>query len=392
MGPRTVYLVARREVVTRLRSRAFRIGSGLLVAGIVVGALAAQFLAGPSKPVRVGFVGPAQALATPFEAAAAGLQANVTISDVADQSQGESDISANRLDVLVTGQPTAPTALVKTDLDPTIEAALNTAVRQAALGQIVTSAGLDPATVAAQIAAAKTTVRSIEPWNPGRTQSVLFGLFVAYFLMYAIVGYGSQVASGVVQEKSTRIVEIILATVRPGQLLAGKVLGIGLVGLLQVGLVGLTGMAMIQVTHVVTVPGANAGDIVLDVVWFLLGYYLYATIFAALGSLVSRQEDVQTVLFLPIALVVASLLLSYSVVANPTSVLNVVLSLLPPFAPILMPARQATSDVAVWQVLLAIVLTLGTAIALTLAAGRIYAYSVLRMGARVRLVDALRGR
>ncbi len=302
-------------------------------------------------------------------------------------------MSAGRLDVLVSGPATAPTALVKTVLDPTIEAALAITVRQAILADVVARSGLDPAAVAAELAAGQVDVQSQKPPSPARNQGeTILALVVAYFLMYALATYGAFVASGVVEEKSTRIVEIILSTVRPTQLLAGKLLGIGTVGLLQVGLVGATGLVMVQVTHVVTVPAASPGVIALDVVWFLLGFSFYATLFAIGGALVSRQEDVQSVSVVPIVFLIAALLLSYAVVANPTSPLNIALSFLPPFAPVLMPVRLATSDVALWQILLAAGLALVTTIGLTALAGRIYSNAVLHSGGRVALRDALRGR
>jgi len=391
-GHSAVFLVARREVVTRIRSRAFRIGTVLLVALVVVGVAVASVLAHQDKPVRIAFAGPAQALASSVEATAAALGAKVTVSEITDQAQAESDIRTGRLDVLVSGSATSPTALVETQLDPTIEAALDTAVRQAVLAATVSQAGLDPATVTAEVTAGKARVQILKPPNPDQNQSIVLGVVVAYFLMYTIAAYGGFVASGVVEEKSTRIVEIILSTIRPRQLLAGKVLGIGLVGLLQVTVVGATALLMIHLTRTFSIPAASPGAIAFDVAWYLLGYYFYATLFATGGALVSRQEDVQTVVFFPVVFLIAALLLAFSVVANPTRFSTIALSLLPPFAPILIPVRTAVSDVVAWQILLAIGLLLVSAIGLTALAGRIYANSVLRIGRRVALRDALRAK
>jgi ABC-2 type transport system permease protein len=188
------------------------------------------------------------------------------------------------------------------------------------------------------------------------------------------------------------MVEIILATIRPSALLTGKLVGIGLVGILQLAIVGVAAFALVAVTHVVTIPALGAVTLFGDLVWFVLGFFMYATAFAAAASLVSRQEEVASATTPISVFLVLSFLLVYVVVPDPSSRLATVLSLLPPFAPVLMPVRMATGDAAAWQVALAMLLTLATAGVLTWLAGRIYANSVLRLGARVRVMDALRGR
>jgi len=119
---------------------------------------------------------------------------------------------------------------------------------------------------------------------------------------------------------------------------------------------------------------------------------LYAMALAAAASLVSRQEEVACVTTPISVFLVLSYLLVFVVVSDPISMRSTVLSLLPPFAPVLMPVRMATGDATAWQVPLAFALTLATAGVLTWLAGRIYANLVLRLGARVRFLDALRGR
>jgi ABC-2 type transport system permease protein len=387
----TTYLVARREVRVRLRSRAFRISTALLMAVVVIGSFAATRLGRESMQVRVAFDGEAGALATPFATTATALGARVTVVAAPSESQQDGDLRAGNLDVIVSGSVTSPTALVRSTLDPVVEAALDSAIRQAALGIILSRAGLDPTLVIAEIAKAAVDVQTLEPENPEAAQGVVLALLLAYFLMYALALYGGFVASGVVEEKATRIVEIILATVRPSQLLAGKVLGIGIVGLVQVGLIGATGLAMINLTHVLTIPATSPGVIALDIGWFLLGYAFYATLFAIGGALVSRPEEVQSVSVLPIMFLVGALLLTYQVVMNPSAGANAILSLVPPFAPVLMPARMAVSDVPGWQVLLAAGLLVLAVMGLTMLAGRIYANSILHIGRRMGLREAIRG-
>src|SRR6185503_4699528 len=163
-------------------------------------------------------------------------------------------------------------------------------------------------------------------------------LVVVALLYLALLLYGSMVAQGVVEEKSSRVVELLLANVRPWQLLSGKVLGLGLVGLIQLFSVGAVGLLLAILTQVVTLTGAAAGRLAWGLRRYLLGYLLYATVFAAVGSLVSRQEDVQSVLMPITVVLVMAFVLGFAVLtSSPTGPTATVLSLLPPLSPILMP-------------------------------------------------------
>ena len=136
----------------------------------------------------------------------------------------------------------------------------------------------------------------------------------------------------------------------------------------------------------------SGGALALDLVWFVLGFIFYATLFATGGALVSRHEEVTNATSVPIVVLVVGLFLVYVVVADPGSASSVVLSLVPPWTPVLMAFRMATSDVPAWQVLLGIALLTASAIGMTQVAGRTYANSILHVGTRVRLADALRSR
>ena len=186
--------------------------------------------------------------------------------------------------------------------------------------------------------------------------------------------------------------EVLLATIPPSRLLAGKVIGIGLVGLLQLTIVGAAALVAVHVTNVAAIPALGVASILGDISWFLLGFLFYATAYAAVASLVSRQEEVQSAVAPIGILLVAGYLLMYAALPNPTGPLATVCSLLPPFAPVLMAVRMASSNVALWQVGLAAVLTIASIVGLTWLAGRIYANAALHLGTRVSFRDALRGR
>ena len=381
----TTVLVARREVRMRLRSRVFVGGTIVMAALVVVGIVAASLLAGKTNPVRVGFSGGSQALEPSFTASAAALGANVTLSDIADVTAGKAQVTAGTLDVLVTGSSTAPTAVVKAAIASNVDSALYLAAEAARLSE----AGLPPAAVTS--AMALVPIQILQPGQPKENQNLLAGLAVGILLWIALGIYGSQVAQGVVEEKATRIMEILLATIKPSRLLAGKVIGIGLVGLLQLTIVGAAALVAVQVTNVAAIPALGVAGILGDLFWFVLGFLFYATAYSAVAALVSRQEEVQSAIAPMSILQIAGYLLVYAALPNPSGPLATVCSLLPPFAPILMAVRMADSDVPFWQVGLAVALIVASIVGLTWLAGRMYTNAAMRIGTRVRFMDAFRG-
>jgi ABC-2 type transport system permease protein len=381
----TIVLVARREVRMRLRSRVFVGGTIVMAVLVVVGIVAASLLAGKTNPVRVGFSGGSQALKSTFNASAAALGVDVTVSDIADVTAGEAQVTAGSLDVLVIGSATAPTAVAKEAVPPSVESALSLAAEAVRLSD----AGLSPAAVSS--AMALVPVQLLAPPNTKDTQNLLASLVLGIILWIALGQYGNMVAQGVVEEKATRIMEILLATIQPSRLLAGKVIGVGLVGLLQVTIVGAAALVAVHVTNVAAIPALDVASILADILWFLLGFLFYATAYAAVASLVSRQEEIQSAVAPISVFQIAGYLLMYAALPNPSGPLATVCSVLPPFAPIVMAVRMASSDVPVWQVGLAVALIVASIVGLTWLAGRMYTNAAMRIGARVRFMDAFRG-
>jgi ABC-2 type transport system permease protein len=381
----TTFLVARREVRMRLRSRVFVGGTIVMAVLVVVGIVAASLLAGKSTPVRVGFSGGSQALERSFTASAAALGANVTVSDIADVDAGKAQVTAGTLDVLVIGSSTAPTAVAKDGVPSNVESALSLAAEATRLSD----AGLSPAAVTS--AMALVPVQLLAHKTPKDNENLFASLALGILLWIALGQYGNMVAQSVVEEKATRIMEVLLATIQPSRLLAGKVIGIGLVGLLQLTIVGTAALVAVHVTNVAAIPALSVTSILGDIFWFLLGFLFYATAYAAVASLVSRQEEVQSAVA-PISIFqIAGYLLMYAALPNPSGPLATVCSLLPPFTPILMAVRMASSDVPFWQVGLAVALTVASIGSLTWLAGRMYTNAAMRIGARVRFMDAFRG-
>ncbi len=381
-----VLLVARREMLVRLRSRVFLGGTAVMVALVVIGIFGYARLGGLTTTVSVGFTGGSQALEPEFSAALATAGQPVSISTVTDDAAGRALVSAGTLDVLVTGPATAPTAVVEQSAPAAVQAALQRAVMSARF----TALGIPPGVLATVTSGLEVPVDALQP-KTVTTQDRVVGLGVAILLYISLGLYGGMVAQGVVEEKATRIMEILLATVPPSRLLVGKVLGIGAVALLQLGIVAATTLAAVAATNVVTTPALGAAAVLGYLAWFVLGFMLYATGYATLAALVSRPEEVQSAVAPVAVFQIGSYLLAYLALANPTSPVVAVASLVPPFAPILMPVRMAGGEVPLWQVGFALVLTVAAIVGLTQLAGRVYANAAIRIGARVRFIDAFRG-
>jgi ABC-2 type transport system permease protein len=177
----------------------------------------------------------------------------------------------------------------------------------------------------------------------------------------------------------------------PWQLLAGKVLGIGLLGLGQLLLTALAASVSAAVAvDAVDVPRLEVGLVAWLLVWFLAGYALWSVVYGALGALASRPEDAQAVSAPATVVLMCSYFLSFTALYDPDSITSRIASLVPVTAPLVMPIRLARGQVAPWEAPLALVLAIITIYALVRLAGRIYAGGLLRIGGKVRVRDAWR--
>jgi ABC-2 type transport system permease protein len=392
---RAVWLVARREVNARLRTRSFVIGtvvSALLLAGFV---LTQSTVFDGHHRDTIGMNGQAIAVAGQLAEEARAVGREVRTVEVTDLADGRAQVASGALDALVSGAPAALTVLVNQSLDDELRGVLNGLVRQQVLrGQLAAledTTGLDVNGVLRTVAEAHVTVRTLSPVDTRSDERLSLALVVVALLYLALLLYGSLVAQGVVEEKSSRVVEFLLAAVRPRWLLAGKVAGLGVVGLIQLVIVGVVGLVVGLATSVLSSVGPALVALGWGLLWYVLGFLLYATVFAAVGALVSRQEDVQSVLMPVTAVLVVAFVLGFAVLSrNPTGATTTVLSLVPPLSPILMPGRLALAVAPVWQVLLALALTVATIVLLARLGGMVYQNSLLRKDSRITLRQALR--
>lgn len=387
----TVGLIASRELRERSSQKSFKFSTAFIAVALLAVVVLPQVLGddGPTS-FDIGVVGavPDVVVAT-VDQLAATTGAEIEVTPVADTGAGETALRGADLDLLVAGgevvadeapEPGSELGVVASGL-----------ARALGLSASLEDAGLDPAAAADALGQPPAPVRALSPGDEpdGRDEGQPI-LVVGVILLYiSLLTFGVAVTTGVVEEKTTRVVEVLLSTVRPHQLLGGKVLGIGLVGLAQLVMVA-TPALVVAVATGAELPSGSALTLASLMLWFVLGYALYSCAYAAAGSLVSRMEEAQNTSF-PVSFV---LILAYggaiATGTSPDSGLARVLALLPPTAPLAMPTRAAIGDTAWWEVPLAVALTLAAIYGLVRVAGRIYAGSVLRFGPKVKLRQALR--
>jgi ABC-2 type transport system permease protein len=387
-----IRLIADREIGVRIKSKAFRIVTLVLVIIVVGLCIALKLFSGASGGTTVGYLPSDQAAASALPALASSVGQNVHVTPIATQAAGERQVRSGDLDALLTGTDTNLTVVVKKDIDGNLQNVLNVLAGQIALDQQITQLGGNPAQVHAAATHAQVSVHPLQKPYPYQPQQLVLGIAAGILIYVSLLLNGQAVAQGVVEEKSSRVVELLLATIRPWQLMAGKVLGIGVIGLIQVVLVAGAGVIAGLATKVLTISaGAAVGTVVWLVVWYLLGFFMYAVVFAGLGALVSRQEDIGSVTAPALMFLIVGYVLGVSILpSDPSSQLMEVLSVIPVFAPTVMPMRLAMGGVPAWEAIASVVIVAALIPLLIWGAARIYRNAVLRTGARVTLSQALR--
>jgi ABC-2 type transport system permease protein len=386
-----VRLVAGREIATRLRSKAYVISTIVLLIVIIAFTVIMKLVGGGGSDATVGFTAPNAGLAAPLQVSAKAIGKNVSTQQVTDEASGRDKVRDGSLDALLVGDGSHVQVVVKQNLDSNVRSALNVLASRLALNQQIVGLGGNPAQVNAAVATAAVDVQPLEKPKEYNGQQLVLGIIAGVLIYLSLLINGQTVAQGVVEEKTSRVVELLLSTIRPWQLMAGKVLGIGTVGLVQMVAIGVVGIISGLATGVLTISvSAAAGTVVWLIVWYLLGFLMYSIVFAGLGALVSRQEDVGGAVTPALMFVIAGYVVGISILpSNPGSGLVEVLSVIPVFAPTLMPMRLAMGGVPVWEAGLSVVLVVLLIPALIWLSGRIYRNAVLRTGAKVKLRDAL---
>jgi ABC-2 type transport system permease protein len=382
----TVRLIAGREITTRWQQKGFRIGLAIAVVIVALGALAPRLIKGiGDNAITVGVSGTnAQALASAVSQAASAQDETVNVV-LTSPEDALSKVEKGAWDAAIVGD----TKIIAKEGNSSAVAFLQVSHKSVDTTERLTQAGLTNSQVQEILAVAPlpvTATRSAES-----TQRRVIASVTVVFLFTQLIAFCTWMAMGVVEEKSSRVVEILLSAVRPLQLLAGKLLGIGALAIFQVVLLGGIGLTIVSATGSLDVPASVYATIATSFLWFVLGFAFFAALSAALASLVSRQEEVSGVMSPVTSLLLVSYLGSLYVANAPNASFSRLLSLIPPISAIAMPARMASGQASVAEVVIAAALMIGATIAILAIAARIYRVAILHSGNRLTLRRAWHG-
>jgi ABC-2 type transport system permease protein len=387
--PGDVGLVAARELRVRVRGRVFRTGT-LLVLLIVAAAIVIPALLGNRADIeRVGVAGQ---LSAPVRAAVlADGPATGTRVELVTEPSGQAaaaDLRSGRIGLAVVDgrQVIVAKATAGTSASSLLPQAV---ARTVGTGAALQAAGLTTAQAAAIAGARALPVSSLEPGAPGTTQrnATFVGLLL---LVFMLTQYNAWTLTGVLEEKSSRIVEVLLAAVTPARLLAGKVLGIGLAAFVQAGLAVAAAVALAEATHSGALTGITPAAVASTLTWLVLGYAFYSWVYAAAGSTADRLDQAQSLL-LPLGLpVIFGYLMATTTITsgNPSAFFHV-LAYLPPTAPFAMPVLVSLGAASWWQFALSAAVSVACTAGIARLAIAVYRKSILQAGRRVPFRELL---
>lgn len=351
-----VWLVAEREITTRLRSKAFIISTAVLLAGVLAGVILSGVLSGhTSSDTKVAAVGTA---ATKLKDTK-----GVHPQSVSDRAAAVKLINSGDVDAAVLPDSSSPTKMkvIADDERP---------------DSLITKLSVPP----------KVEVLHPQDTSPMMRYFAAIG-FGVVFLMSAMT-FGGTIAQSVVEEKQTRVVELLVSTIRARMLLVGKIVGNSLLAFGQIVLIAACAVIGYSVTGSSELLASLGAPIAWFVLFFICGFVLLAAMFAAAASLVSRQEEVQSTVS-PVTMLV---MIPYFLVIflNDNDTVLTIMSYVPFSAAVGMPIRIFVGAASWWEPLLSLMIVLATAVVTIAVAIRIYSNALLRIGARVTYRDALK--
>jgi ABC-2 type transport system permease protein len=385
-GARQIWLVAAREMRERSRSRTCLVAVVLMLMSVAAAIVLPSLLdAGPGTK-DVGLTGDVPAdLPAAVRAQGDAVDIAIRIHRYDSRRSGEDAVRAGRVDVLVVDTRRLEW---RERADEQLEAITSGAIQVVGIQSRAAAAGIAPDELAALMA--PVPVESVELGRvAGRSPDDETAAFVMTLVLFgAISTYGAMVLNGVVEEKASRTVEVLLARIPARSLLAGKIGGIGLLGLAQIVATGAVALTAAALVDTVDIPAVRGTVVVWAVVWFLIGYALYATIFGTLGTLASRSEDASSVTGPVTIVLVLGFLASLAVIGSAQTTWARLVSWFPLTAPTAMPNRIAMGAATWWDPLVAAVLALATIAGLVAFGGRIYTRAILHAGAALKLGEA----
>jgi ABC-2 type transport system permease protein len=380
-------LVAAREMRERFRGRIFRVGTLFILAVVAAAIVIPTLNKEKSQPQRVGLVGTFSAQLRESVVSTA-KSVGVTVDFVLETGaqQARSDLRSGRVSLaildgreLVVNQPIRPT-----DGSAAAQIVFALAVNLGEL-EALQAAHLTPAQARELANARALPVKSLQPGTTRGTTNTtsLIGIILIFVMLSQ---YNTWILVGVMEEKSSRVIEVLLAAVRPIRLLTGKVLGMGLVALAQASVIVIFALLLAKSVGSDLLHGTAPMVLLSTLVWLILGYAFYCWVYAAGGSLVERQDQVQS-LALPLSLpIIFGYVMALTAAASGNaSPFFKVLAYLPPTAPFAMPVLVGLGEVAWWQFFISAAISVVCTVGVARLAAVIYRRAILRTGGRVKL-------
>ena len=378
-------IVSRREFVERARDRGFAISTTITLV-ILVGIIVISSILDRGTRFDLATVGEgAQQVARDVAAAASLVDVEVRVATFDDVRPAERAVDAGDVDAVIVADERV---LVRGESPPQLVSLIQAASIQQRTREALLEAGLSDDQIDAVLAEGPLPVESVEPLDPRRRElgTVAFiGVLALYGQLFA---YGYWVAAGVVEEKSSRVVEVLLSSVRPSELLRGKIFGIGGLGLAQLLLIAVVALTVSMAIGRLEFPAGALEVAALVLFWFVLGFFFYASLFAVAGAIVTRQEDLQSTMTPLTIAIVASFFIGISATGNPSSTLATLASILPFSSPLVMPTRIVLGEAEAWEVVLSFALSVTSTALLIPIATKVYARAVLQPG-RVKVRQML---
>lgn len=395
------WLIARREYMERIRTRAFLIMTllvPLLLAGI---GFAATMFSGHSGGTHVAIVSAdqrfAQDLKTEVESAKDGSAAEIVPQSQASPAAMQARLKQGGLDGFLVVVPAADATarpsfrwIPKAKADVITQSALSGNLRRVLTREGLLRSGMKTGEVDQLLK--PVDLDSSEPGKQSGLQS-LASVYAIFFIMYfTIVQYGMNVSRSIIEEKTSRVFEVLLSTIQPREMLAGKVLGVGAVGLTQIGIwisaaLLYFGVAMKASGMQFPLTGVQ---VVAFLTFFLLGYTLFSSLAAALGAMCSSEQELQQLnMILMLPLILCSVFI-FKIITDSDSLLAKAFSFFPFTTPLIMYVRIAIHQPPAWQIALAVFDLLLTIAVVIWAASKIYRVGILMYGKKPNLPEIMR--
>jgi ABC-2 type transport system permease protein len=385
-----VGLIVAREVRERFRGKIFTVGTVIILIVVAAAIIIPVLHHGKEKSQEIGIVGTlSSALRATVTSSAQNVGATVHFVPEADVKKAKSDLRSGRIDAAIVNRRRL---IVSSPISPTDYSTGTELVRAIAenlgIAEAFQEARLSTSQAETLTSAKALPITSVEP---GKGKSLEATSLIGAILIFIMLSqYNTWILMGVMEEKSSRVIEVLLSAVRPIQLLIGKVLGIGLVALTQASLVVAFALILSKSVGSNLFHGTAPLVVVSTLVWLVLGYAFYCWVYAAAGSMVERQDQVQS-LALPLSL---PMIFGYVVAltgassGSPSALLKV-LAYLPPTAPFDMPVLVGFSAVTWWEFLASAIISVLCTIGVARLAAIIYRRAILRTGGRVRFREVL---